>query len=123
MKIEVYYFEGCPHHRLAVERVKEVLKEEGLTAEVLEVNVPDEAAARSLGFLGSPSIRINGLDVEASARSSKNFGLMCRTYVEGGRREGVPSRELIRRALREADEETSGQHDCCKGAKGSTEQA
>jgi len=54
MKIEVLYFEGCPNHRPAVERVKEALKEEALAGEVVEVNVPDEAAAQALGFLGSP---------------------------------------------------------------------
>lgn len=114
MKTEILHFEGCPNHRPAVERVREVLKEEGLTAEVVEVNVPDEAIARSLGFLGSPTIRVNGLDVEPPARSSKQFGMMCRIYTEGGRREGLPSRELIRKALREAVEEVSAAHDCCK---------
>lgn len=114
MKIEILYFEGCPNHRPAVERVKEVLKAEGAAAEVVEVNVPDEAAARSLGFLGSPSIRMNGLDVEPSARSSKDFGMMCRTYTEGGRSQGLPSRELIRKALQEATEEAPARHDCCK---------
>lgn len=114
MKTEILYFEGCPNHRPALERVREVLKEEGLTAEVVEVNVPDEAIARALGFLGSPTIRVNGLDVEPPARASKEFGMMCRTYTEGGRREGLPSRELIRRALREALEKVSAAHDCCK---------
>ncbi|MBI3473013.1 MAG: hypothetical protein HY013_16780 [Candidatus Solibacter usitatus] len=73
MKIEILYFDGCPNHQPAVERVKEVLKEEGLAAEVVEVNVGDDASARSLGFQGSPTIRIDGLDVEPSARSSKEF--------------------------------------------------
>ncbi|MBI4465431.1 MAG: cation transporter [Acidobacteria bacterium] len=100
MKIEVLYFEGCPNHRPAVKRVKELLKEMGLKAEVIEVNVPNEATARRVGFLGSPTIRINGLDVEPPARSSTQFGMMCRTYSEGGRREGMPSRELIRQALK-----------------------
>ncbi len=114
MTIEVLYFEGCPNHRPAVERVKEVLKGEGLTAEVVEVNVPDEAAARSLGFPGSPTIRVNGLDIEPAARSSKDYGMACRTYTDGGRREGTPSRELIRGALQEAAEEASAAHDCCR---------
>src|SRR5713226_5462504 len=114
MKIEVLYFEGCPNHRPAVERVKEVLTEEGLTAEVVEVNVPDEAAAQSLGFLGSPTIRVNGLDIEPAARSSKDYGMTCRTYTDSGRREGIPSRQLIRRALQGAAEEASAAHDCCR---------
>lgn len=105
MKVAVLYFEGCPNHRAAMERVREALEEEGLAAEVVEVNVPDETAANSLGFLGSPTIRVNGLDIESLARAPRQFGMMCRTYIEGGRREGLPPLEWIRKALREASVE------------------
>ncbi len=49
MKIEVLYFEGCPNHRLAVERVKEVLKQEGLRADISKANVPNAARAQAVG--------------------------------------------------------------------------
>lgn len=65
MKVEVFYFDGCVNHRLAVERVQEVLREEGLEAEVAETKVSDRAAAQAVGFLGSPTVRVDGLDVEA----------------------------------------------------------
>ena len=91
MKIEVLYLEGCPHHQPAVELVHRVLREEGVAAEVQEVHVPDEATARALGFLGSPTIRVNGVDVELAARSSHDYGILCRTYVVSGRRQGLPS--------------------------------
>ena len=104
MKIEVLYFDGCPNHEPALDRVREALKEEGVSAEVSEVNVPDDATVGAIGFLGSPSIRVNGLDVEPDARTSKEFGMMCRTYPDAGKRVGLPSRELIRTALREAAE-------------------
>ena len=68
MKIEILYFDGCPNHKPAVERVRQVLAEEGLSAEVLEVNVSEPSIAQKVGFLGSPSIRVNGLDVEPEAR-------------------------------------------------------
>ena len=102
MKIEVLYFDGCPNYSPAVDRIRDVLKEEGIVAEISEVKVRDERTAQAIGFLGSPSICINGVDVEAAARSSKDFGMMCRTYLEGGKRVGLPSRESIRAALREA---------------------
>ncbi|MCL6546936.1 MAG: DUF2703 domain-containing protein [Bryobacteraceae bacterium] len=102
MRIEVLFFDGCPNHRLALERVNSALAQEGVEAEVIEVRVPDEAAARELGFLGSPTVRINGQDVEPAARGLKQFGMCCRTYFEGGRRSGAPSQEMIRAALREA---------------------
>jgi hypothetical protein len=69
MKVEVFYFEGCPNHKPAVERVKSIMKEQGIAAKVAQVEVPDADAARAVGFLGSPSIRVNGLDIDPASRS------------------------------------------------------
>lgn len=117
MKIEVFYFDGCPNHRPAVERVKEILKEEGVAAEVLEIEVPDPATAQAVGFLGSPTIKIDGLDVEPSARSSRKYGMMCRTYWDGDKREGVPPGELIRAAVKETLAKGSSDPACCSDCK------
>jgi len=103
MKIEILYFDGCPNHEPAVERVRQLLREEDVSAEVLEVNVGDASIAQRVGFLGSPSVRVNGLDVEPEARAAREYGMMCRTYSVDGRREGLPSREVLRRAIREAN--------------------
>ncbi len=103
MRIEVLYFDGCPNHKPAIERAQEVLREEGVSAEVLEVNVREPSMAQALGFLGSPSVRIDGLDVEPEARAVREYGMMCRTYAVNGRREGLPSRDMLRRAIREAN--------------------
>lgn len=108
MRIEIFYFQGCPNHHHAVERVREVLKQEGLQAELAAVEVPDAATAQKAGFLGSPTVRVNGVDVEPAARSSKQFGMMCRTYVADGKREGAPPAEMIREAVRQAARAESG---------------
>jgi hypothetical protein len=102
MKVELFYLVGCPNRQLARERLGRALRELGWPDAVAEVSVLDPEAAVALRFLGSPSIRIDGVDIQPSARTSEGFGLTCRTYLEGGRREGAPSRELIGRALREA---------------------
>jgi hypothetical protein len=102
MKVEILYVSGCPNHVPAVERVREVLQQEGTPADMVEVEVKDAATAQQLGFLGSPSIRVNGLDVEPAARATRAFGMMCRTYVDGDRPAGVPPPEWIRAALRKA---------------------
>ena len=112
MKIEVLYFDGCQNDKPAVERVTAVLQEEGITTRVSEVNVHNQVAAQALGFLGSPSIRVNGLDVEPAARSSREYGMMCRTYVVEGRRAGLPSRETICQAIREARSGTAMAGQC-----------
>lgn len=102
MIVEVLYFAGCPNHPPTVGRVLEALRLEGMSAEVFEVEVTDAATARVTGFLGSPSVRIDGQDVETAARSARTFGLTCRTYVEDDCRVGVPPIEWIRAAMREA---------------------
>ena len=97
MKIEVLYFENCPNHVPTLERIHQVLREEGCDAEVREVLVSDVETAHNVRFLGSPTVRVNGLDIEPKAEERKDFGLMCRRYSSG-----IPSHELIREALRSA---------------------
>ena len=100
MKVEVFYFEGCPNHQPAVERVKLVMKEQGIAAKVAQVEVPDADAARAVGFLGSPTIRVNGLDIDPASRSATGAGFACRCYVGG-----LPPEDMIRAALLEAQGE------------------
>ncbi len=102
MKVEILYFSGCPNHVPSVDRVREVLQQEGTPAEMVEFEVKDAVTAHQVGFLGSPTIRVDGQDVEPAARAARAFGMMCRTYIDGGRRAGVPPPECIRAAVREA---------------------
>jgi hypothetical protein len=90
MKIEVLFLEGCPHYRPAVERLKSVLQQEGVDAKVSEIEVKDESAAKKLSFFGSPTIRINGLDIEADLRNVNATGFACRRYTGG-----LPSEEMF----------------------------
>lgn len=55
--------------------VKAVLSELGLEASVSEVVVNTDQEARDLKFLGSPSIRVNGRDIEPGAEEQQNYGL------------------------------------------------
>jgi hypothetical protein len=107
MKIEVLYFEGCPNHIPAMEIVREALHSLGRQDEIHQVEIKTQAEAEAIGFVGSPSIRINGSDIELWARTAKEFSLSCRTYVDGSRYGGVPSRELLRRSIMEGISESS----------------
>jgi arsenate reductase len=64
----------------------------GITVERIDVNTPEKAA--DLRFLGSPCIRVNGLDIEGKTTTQGN--LACRTY-EGG--SGVPPEWLVEAAV------------------------
>lgn len=100
MTVEVLYFGGCPNHEPTVKRVREVLRAEAIMDDVKEVEVPDPETAGRLRFLGSPSVRVNGVDIEAGALASESFALMCRTYGDGCCRSGIPPLDLIRQAIR-----------------------
>lgn len=101
MIVEVFYIAECPNHHATTGQVREELKALNLQAEVREIEVRDQAAAEECKFIGSPTVRINGLDIEPDARNSMSFGLSCRTYVGDGGRTGMPSRSVIRKALLE----------------------
>ena len=96
MKVEILYFEGCPNHKPASERVLNVIREEGIAANVTEIEVPDEVAEKEFGFLGSPTIRVNGVDIDPGARTATGGSFACRYYPGG-----LPPVEMIRAALRE----------------------
>jgi len=102
MKIEILYLAGCPNHHPAVTRVADILRQETVSADLVEIEVKDAATAQQVEFLGSPSIRIDGRDVEISARTSRAFGFGCRTYLDEGERAGVPPETWIRAAVQEA---------------------
>ena len=110
LKVEILYFPGCPNHAPAVTRVREVLVQEGADAAISEVEIHDADAAQNVGFLGSPTIRINGRDVEPGAGSVAAFGMSCRTYVSGGQRAGIPPQEWIRAAVQEAGRSEDARH-------------
>jgi len=93
MKIDVLYVESCPNHLPTLERINEVLSEEGCNAEVTEVLVADVRTAQ----------RVNGIDIEPTASRRQDFGLMCRRYSGG-----IPSHELIRTAVRSASKTGGG---------------
>jgi len=103
MKIEVLYVAACPSHPAAVQLVKDVLRAEGVAADVREVLVTDESMARGLRFRGSPTILINGRDVAGEASSHESFGPSCRLYP-GSTQIGLPPVDLVRRAVLQAIE-------------------
>jgi Domain of unknown function (DUF2703) len=94
MKIEVLYVSDCPNHPPTVERVKQVLASENLSVAVHEVLVSSESEAKLFQFFGSPTVRINGKDVEAVEHGVP--GLSCRIYENSS---GVPSQESVRCAI------------------------
>ena len=98
MRIHVLYFEGCPGHRPAVALVRQVLSDLKVEARVEEVGVRDAAEAAGLRFLGSPTIQVNGIDIEPGAEARFDYAMCCRMYGASG----IPSRAMVEIAIRES---------------------
>ena len=98
-KIEIFYFDACPTWRQTAADVERLLAEAHIEADVKLVEVTSDEAARSLRFLGSPTVRVDGVDVDASARDATTFGMQCRVYDAGGRLVASPPMAWIRTAL------------------------
>jgi hypothetical protein len=100
MKIELLYWRGCPSYPEAQQLLADVLAARGIgePVELREVT-SDEEAAR-LSFPGSPTVRIDGRDVDPEGASAPP-SLTCRIYqLPGGRVSPVPSREQLEEALK-----------------------
>ena len=98
MKIELLYFEGCPSWQNGIENLKDALKAEELEAEIRLVRVEDSATAARLKFLGSPSFRVDGVDLWSEER--KRYNLSCRVYATPQGLKGAPTVEMLREQLR-----------------------
>ena len=99
MRIDFLFWEGCPSHPEALELLRVVLDERGIREPVRLREVLTHAEAVELGFPGSPTIRIDGRDVDPQGASARP-ALNCRIYrLPDGRISPVPSREQLEAAL------------------------
>ena len=99
MRIRLLYFADCPHYEPTLDLLRLIASERGLELDVEMVEVRDNDDARRLRFLGSPTLQVNGVDVEATAHGRTDYGLSCRVY--GAQR--TPTRETIEAALARGD--------------------
>ena len=99
MRIDFLFWRECPSHPEARELLSAVLEERGVEAEVVEREVLTQAEAEELAFPGSPTIRVDGLDVDPEGAGARP-ALTCRIYhLPDGGVSPVPSREQLEEAL------------------------
>lgn len=98
MQVELLYFDGCPNYRALGARVERMLAERGLGGLVL-VPVVSVEEAESRRFLGSPTLRVDGRDVEPGVEGRTDFGMQCRIYVSADGLKPAPSDAMIVAAL------------------------
>jgi hypothetical protein len=100
MDIEIRYFDGCPNWQETDARLTRAVEELGLDAEIHRTLIETHEAAERVGFLGSPSVLINGVDPFADPGAL--VGLSCRVYRTETGLNGSPSQQQLRQALEAA---------------------
>jgi hypothetical protein len=99
MRVELLYFDGCPSYAELLPRLRELLAREGIDEEVELRRVQTQEDAERERFLGSPTVRIDGEDVDPTAKDRDDFGLECRLYRTDEGLVRTPSESWIRAKL------------------------
>jgi hypothetical protein len=101
--VELLWWEGCPSTEAALADLRAALAEASLDLEAVEVReIRTEAEAAEEGFVGSPTIRVDGRDVLPPG-SQEPPALTCRVYtLRDGRPSPTPDPENLRRAVAQA---------------------
>lgn len=102
MKIEFLYFDDCPSYQTAEKLLREVLAEENQSAEIEKIRIETKADALRWSFVGSPTIRLNGID--PFMEDEIDYGLECRVFYTSDGLRGWPTKEMLRTALRDLAE-------------------
>lgn len=99
MRVELLFFDGCPSYEALLPRVRTLLSDLRPDAEVELRRVVSPAAAEAERFLGSPTVPVDGVDVEREAEGREDFGLKCRLYRTEEGLSPTPPEAWLRAAL------------------------
>jgi hypothetical protein len=100
--IEMLYVQDCRHYPATLALVERVRAGLGIGAELRTSLIVDQAAADQARFPGSPTVRVDGRDVEPGSEPATEYLVGCRLYRLEHRFAGQPKEHWIREALLEA---------------------
>ena len=100
MKIQFLYFDDCPSYQTAFALLQEALNAVGRSDVIETIEIKTDADVERWQFIGSPTIRIDGID--PFDQGTSNYGLECRVYPTPKGLIGWPTREMLIEALTHA---------------------
>jgi hypothetical protein len=99
MRVTLRYFDGCPNWQTADGRLRQVLDSTGHSDVIVAYErVETPADAVRLGFIGSPTLLVDGID--PFAMPGAPIGLACRVYRTPEGLAGFPTLEQLIEVLR-----------------------
>lgn len=99
MKVELFVSPSCPHRDAALQIVEAALAESGEAGTPDVTSISDYDVAKARRFFGSPTVRVDGVDVEYGDREPEEFTTSCRYYNGPNGWEPLPRKELVRRGI------------------------
>lgn len=88
--IEILYFEGCPNYGGLEQHIRALCTGLGTDTPIVSRRIDTDDQAHDERFLGSPTVRVNGVDVDPTAVARNSYGLACRLYRHADRVQGTP---------------------------------
>lgn len=99
MKVDLFVSPSCPHRDAARQIVDEALAESGMADTPVVTSISDYEVAKAQRFLGSPTVRIDGIDVEYGDREPDEISTGCRYYNSPDGWQPLPRKELVLRGI------------------------
>ncbi len=96
MKIELYHTDTCPSWKKALEVLNSTLRKMNINERIDVILVKTQKEAEKYKFVGSPTVKINGEDIDPMAKNFKKFSAnMCRTFHYNRKFSDHPTEEMI----------------------------
>ncbi len=99
VNIGILFIEGCPGVSSVTDNIIDIIGEETVDADITLMLIETLEDAKRLQFAGSPTVRINGRDVDSNMKTINDYGLKSRHYYVNGKKMDYPSKSMIREAI------------------------
>lgn len=102
MTIELLYIDGCPGAQQLLLRLRELLDPAAADATIELRLIKTDRDAQRERFLGSPTLRIEGHDIDPDAHAREDYGIKCRLYATPTGPANTPPDTWVRAAITRA---------------------
>ncbi len=120
VRVEILARQDCPNRGIAITLVERAVRETGILARIEVVDMSTESQAQRRRFLGSPTVRVDGRDVEPGANGRGGFTLACRVYRTERGLAGWPEERWVREALLLASAQSTANGDASSARSSAT---
>lgn len=97
--VELLWFSDCPNHEAARRLVHTLIDQYAPGVTLRDIDAKDPALAAAHRFPGSPTIRVNGIDVDPGYVDPGDYTPRCRLYRTAHGLRGVPEPEWVQAAI------------------------